>query len=77
MLTEDLALLLNELSFKLHKWNCGKDGKIAYRLCIAGFASLERWIKEVKPANSKHLKRIKVGLLNKSKVKLKKRSTNL
>ena len=47
----DLKELLSELGFKNHIW---KDNKYL-KLCIAGRVMLEKWIKEVKPKNPKHL----------------------
>ena len=76
-LSEDLFLLLNELGFRLHKWRSIREDGMSYSLCLSGFTNLDRWTNEIKPANPKHLKRIECGLLNKSKVNLKKRSTNL
>jgi len=76
-LWEDLAPLLDNLGFRVHKWKSQRKDGIEYKICAAGFNNLDRWIKEIKPANSKHIIRIKEGLLNKSKVNLKKRSTNL
>ncbi len=72
-LVRDLVDLLNELGFKNHYWR----DRTHLHLCIAGFYSLDKWIREISPANSKHLNRIRVGLANKDKVTLKKKSINL
>ena len=76
-LTNDLHLLFDKLEFKSYRWKQHRKDGEAFSICLAGFANLEKWIKEVKPANDKHNKRIELGLLNKSKVNLKKCSTNL
>lgn len=47
----DLSCLLKELGFNNYTW---EDGKY-FRLCVAGKSMLNKWIKEVKPKNVKHL----------------------
>lgn len=76
-LIDDLFLLFNKLGFKGHRWENKRDDGIAFRICLGGFANLDKWIKKVNPANNKHINRIKIGLLNKNKVSLKRVSTNL
>jgi hypothetical protein len=47
------------MNFKCYKWdNLGKYS--AYKLGIAGFENLSRWFNEIKPANSKHFKRVSI-----------------
>lgn len=72
-LVNDLKDLFTELNFRNHSWS----GKRFKAISICGFKNLDEWIKNVKPANSKHINRIKVGLSNKPKVSLKRVSTNL
>jgi len=50
-LIEDLSLLLTNLNFRNYVWKCKNDAK----LCVAGKTMLHKWMKEVKPKNSKHL----------------------
>ncbi|MBX4196640.1 LAGLIDADG family homing endonuclease [Candidatus Pacearchaeota archaeon] len=70
-LRNDLILLFNELGFKSYGWqNKRKDGE-EFRVSLAGFAQLDKWIREINSSNLKHLSRIKNGLLNKYKVSLK------
>jgi len=56
MLIDDLSHLLNDLNFRNYFWKCKNSAK----LCIAGKIMLDRWIKEVKPKNSKHLNKYKI-----------------
>lgn len=71
-LTSDLYELLQCLKFNPHHW-ANKD----YRTAMAGFLQLDKFVTEIFPANSKHLNRIKIGLANKCKVTLKRKSINL
>lgn len=75
-LVESLSALLTDLGFRLHKWKVIRK-EISYKICMSGFANLEKWFRDISPSNSKHINRMKNGLLNKDKVKLKKCSTNL
>lgn len=76
-LIEDLFYLLTKLDFKVNKWSSKRKEGMEYKISLPGFKNLDKWIKEVKPSNKKHLDRIEKGLLNKSKIALKKCSTNL
>ncbi|MEI6850258.1 MAG: LAGLIDADG family homing endonuclease, partial [archaeon] len=76
-LIEDLEILFKELKFRAHKWQYKRKDGMTFSICLAGFDNLDKWLKEVKPANPKHQNRVKIGLLNKNKIKLKKVSTNL
>lgn len=76
-LSEDLFNLLTELNFKAHKWNTKREDGIGFKICMAGFKNLDKWIKEINPSNAKHKNRILEGLNNKNKVNLKRISTNL
>lgn len=76
-LTEDLKVLFCELGFKWHAWQSKFKSGISFRISLAGFKNLDKWTKEVKPSNSKHMKRIEEGLANKDKVCLKNVSKNL
>ena len=76
-LSRDLFDLFIELNFRPHQWkNVRKDG-IDFRVALAGFKNLDKWINEIGSSNLKHINRMKEGLLNKSKIKLKKPSANL
>ena len=72
-LITDLINLLKELGFRLHFWNSGT----CKSLCLSGFQNLDKWMEEIKPANSKHILRFQKGIANKSKINLKKKSINL
>jgi DNA-binding transcriptional regulator WhiA len=76
-LRDGLFVLFRRLGFRAYIWQyTRKDGE-EFKICLAGFANLEKWINEVSTSNPKHKDRIKQGLLNKPKVHLKKDSTNL
>jgi len=68
---------MKELGFKIYSWISRRNGETSYRLCAAGFENLEKLQKEIIPANSKHLKRIEIGLKNKDKVDLKTKHKSL
>jgi intein/homing endonuclease len=76
-LVMDLKELFDELGFRVYMWNRVRQDGVGYSIGLAGFNNLDRWVREVRPANSKHIKRIADGLSNKDKVNLKKISTNL
>ncbi|MEK6888995.1 MAG: LAGLIDADG family homing endonuclease [Nanoarchaeota archaeon] len=76
-LLNDLFNVLENMNFRVHRWqNIRKDG-ISFKICLAGFKNLTKWMKEIKPANSKHIDRVEKGLLNKNKIKLKSVSKNV
>ncbi len=54
----DLSKMLDNLGFKYYVWR----DRNAYKLCIAGKKMLEKWIKKVKPGNSKHLNKYRLFL---------------
>ncbi len=54
-LIKDLSILLNNLGLCNYTWDCKDSAK----LCIAGKIMLHKWMKEVKPKNSKHLNKYK------------------
>jgi hypothetical protein len=53
-LRDNLFVLLNKLGYRVQKW-----GKKYYSICIAGFANMEKFMKEVSPKNTKHLNKYK------------------
>jgi len=50
MLCEDIFAMLVQLGFRTHKW-----GKKEFKVSLAGIDNLEKFIKEVKPKNKRHL----------------------
>ncbi len=68
-LRDDLLQLLIKLGFRPYIWQSVRKDGIEYKICLAGFANLEKWIQNIRPANKKHLDRIEAGLLNKEMVK--------
>ena len=76
-LSIDLLNLLDDLGFRMYEWRTQREDEIAFRICLAGFKNLDKWIKEVKPANLKHINRIEDGLANKDKINLKSKSKNV
>ncbi len=49
-LRDNLFELMQNLNYRVHKW-----GKVNYKLCLAGEWNLKKFMKEIKPKNTKHL----------------------
>lgn len=49
-LIDDLHKMLKDLKFRTHRWS----DRHCERIGLAGFANLDKWMKEISPANPKH-----------------------